>query len=114
LIGGLLSTFQITLAQTEVDAELLRRLGAPRVVSVGNLKFSAEPPPAADDAMEPLRASLADRPVWMLASSHPGEDEIAAAVHTALAPVLPGLLTVIVPRHAHRGDAIAELMRARG
>ncbi|XKH34650.1 3-deoxy-D-manno-octulosonic acid transferase [Azospirillum doebereinerae] len=29
LIGGLLSTFQVTLAQTEGDADRLRRLGAP-------------------------------------------------------------------------------------
>ncbi|BAI71279.1 3-deoxy-D-manno-octulosonic-acid transferase [Azospirillum sp. B510] len=114
LIGGLLSTFQVTLAQTEGDADRLRRLGATGVASVGNLKFSAEPPPAAADAMDPLRAALAGRPVWLLASSHPGEDGIAAAVHAALAPALPGLLTVIAPRHAHRGDAIAELMRARG
>ncbi|PWC32619.1 3-deoxy-D-manno-octulosonic acid transferase [Azospirillum sp. TSO35-2] len=114
LIGGLLSTFQITLAQTEGDAERLRRLGAPAVVSVGNLKFSAEPPPAAAEAMEPLRAALDGRLVWLLASSHPGEDEIAAAVHMALAPTLPGLLTVVAPRHAHRGEAIAALMRSRG
>ncbi|MCG5239582.1 3-deoxy-D-manno-octulosonic acid transferase [Azospirillum doebereinerae] len=114
LIGGLLSTFQVTLAQTEGDADRLRRLGAPGVASVGNLKFSAEPPPAADEPMAALGAALAGRPVWLLASSHPGEDEIAAAVHAALATALPGLLTVIVPRHAHRGEAIAELMRARG
>lgn len=113
-VGGLLSTFRITLAQTEGDAERLRRLGAAGVASVGNLKFSAEPPPADDDAMEPLRAALEGRPVWLLASSHPGEEEIAAAVHASLAPALPGLLTVIVPRHAHRGEAVAGLMQERG
>ncbi|MBP2298295.1 3-deoxy-D-manno-octulosonic acid transferase [Azospirillum picis] len=113
-VGGLLATFQVTLAQTEGDAERLRRLGAAAVASVGNLKFSAEPPPAADGAMEPLRRALDGRLVWLLASSHPGEDEIAAAVHAALAPALPGLLTVVVPRHAHRGEAIAALMRGRG
>ncbi|MBP2230161.1 3-deoxy-D-manno-octulosonic-acid transferase [Azospirillum agricola] len=114
LIGSLLSTFQVTLAQTEGDADRLRRLGASGVASVGNLKFSAEPPPAPDAAMNALSGALDGRPVWLLASSHPGEDEIAAAVHAALAPVLPSLLTVVVPRHAHRGEAIADLMRARG
>ncbi len=112
--GALLSTFQVTLAQTEGDADRLRSLGAPGVASVGNLKFSAEPPPAARAPMEALNAALDGRPVWLLASSHPGEDEIAAAVHAALAPALPGLLTVVVPRHAHRGEAIAALMQERG
>jgi 3-deoxy-D-manno-octulosonic-acid transferase len=114
LIGSLLSTFQVTLAQTEGDADRLRRLGALGVASVGNLKFSAEPPPAPGAAMAALNAALDGRLVWLLASSHPGEDEIAAAVHAALAPALPDLLTVVVPRHAHRGGAIVELMQARG
>jgi len=113
-VASLLSTFQVTLAQTEGDADRLRRLGAPGVASVGNLKFSAEPPPAATGPMADLRAALDGRLVWLLASSHPGEDEIAATVHAALAPALPGLLTVVVPRHAHRGEAVAALMRARG
>jgi 3-deoxy-D-manno-octulosonic-acid transferase len=112
--GALLSTFQVTLAQTEGDADRLRSLGAPGVASVGNLKFSAEPPPAARAPMAALTAALDGRPVWLLASSHPGEDEIAAAVHAALAPALPSLLTVVVPRHAHRGEAIAALMQERG
>ncbi|AWK86521.1 3-deoxy-D-manno-octulosonic acid transferase [Azospirillum thermophilum] len=113
-VSALLATFQVTLAQTEGDADRLRRLGASGVTSVGNLKFSAEPPPAAAEPMEALGRALAGRPVWLLASSHPGEEEIAAAVHEALAPRLPGLLTVIVPRHAHRGTALAGLMRDRG
>ncbi|MBP2311162.1 3-deoxy-D-manno-octulosonic acid transferase [Azospirillum soli] len=114
LIGPLLSTFQITLAQTEGDGERLRKLGAREVASVGNLKFSAEPPPAPADQIAALKAARSGRPLWLLASSHPGEDEIAASVHEFLAPRLPGLLTVVVPRHAHRGAAIAELMRGRG
>ncbi|WP_448207620.1 3-deoxy-D-manno-octulosonic acid transferase [Azospirillum sp. sgz302134] len=114
LIEPLLSTFQVTLAQTEGDADRLRRLGARGVASVGNLKFSAEPPPARPDQIAGLHAACGDRPRWLYASTHPGEDEIAAAVHEALAPRLPGLLTIVAPRHAHRGEAIAALMRGRG
>lgn len=114
LITPLLSTFQVTLAQSEEDADRLRRLGAPGVVSVGNLKFSAEPPPADPTALETLRAACAGRPVWLLASTHPGEDELAATVHEALAARLPGLLTLLIPRHAHRGTDIAALLRGRG
>ncbi|MFD1623761.1 3-deoxy-D-manno-octulosonic acid transferase [Azospirillum griseum] len=112
--GALLSTFRVTLAQTAGDADRLRRLGAPGVASVGNLKFSAEPPPAASAPMAALSAALDGRPLWLLASSHPGEDDIAAEVHRALSPALPDLLTVVVPRHAHRGEAIAALMEGQG
>lgn len=114
LAGRLLSTFRVVLAQSEGDAERLRRLGAPGVVSVGNLKFSAEPQPAPAAALAELRDACAGRPVWLHASTHPGEEEIAAAVHGSVAARLPGLLTFIVPRHPHRGEAIARAMRDRG
>ena len=46
IIGALLERFALCLAQTPDDAERLARLGAPRVVMTGNLKFDAPPPPA--------------------------------------------------------------------
>ncbi|MGQ9370382.1 3-deoxy-D-manno-octulosonic acid transferase [Azospirillum sp. ST 5-10] len=110
----LLSTFRIALAQTETDAERLRALGAPAVSCVGNLKFSAAPPPADPAALAALAAAVAGRPVWLMASTHAGEEEIAAGVHAAWADRLPGLLTVVAPRHPHRGPAVAEALAARG
>lgn len=114
LVRGLLTTFGLVLAQTEGDAERLRALGAAGVTCVGNLKFSAEPPPADPTPLDALRAACAERPLWLFASSHPGEDAIAADVHATLAACLPALLTVVAPRHPHRGSDIAALMQARG
>jgi len=114
LARGLLATFRVVLAQTEGDAERLRGLGAAGVACVGNLKFSAEPPPADPEPLDALRGACAGRTVWLFASSHPGEDAIAAEVHEALAGRLPGLLTIVAPRHPHRGPDIAALMRSRG
>jgi len=114
VVGGLLGAFSVALAQTEADAERLRRLGAGNVQVVGNLKFSSDPPPADERALEDLRRAVASRPVWMLASCHPGEDEIAVRVHETLADKFPGLLTIIVPRHAERGAGILEVARGRG
>lgn len=113
-IGSLLGTFRVLLAQTVADAERLRRLGAAEVRSVGNLKFAAQPPPADAVKLAALRQAIAGRPVWLFASSHPGEDEIAAGVHEALAPRFPGLLTMIAPRHPARGGAIEEMLTGRG
>nr|WP_158044625.1 3-deoxy-D-manno-octulosonic acid transferase [Skermanella pratensis] len=113
-IGPLLRTFSLCLAQTELEADRLRRLGARDVRCVGNLKFSAEPLPADPAALAVLRQAFGDRPLWLLASSHPGEEAIAADVHTALRDRLPGLLTVIVPRHPQRGGEVSGLLDERG
>ncbi|MEI8393542.1 MAG: 3-deoxy-D-manno-octulosonic acid transferase [Rhodospirillaceae bacterium] len=113
-IEPLLGAFRLCLAQTSADADRLNRLGGNDVRTVGNLKFAAEPPPANEATLAALHAAVADRPVWLLASSHPGEDELAAEVHAVLARRLPGLLTVIAPRHPHRGGAIAEMAAGRG
>ncbi len=53
-----------------------------------------------------LRRSLGDRPVFLAASTHPGEDEAIARAHEMLQSAMPSLLTVIVPRHPDRGEAI--------
>lgn len=113
-IGPLLSAFRVCLAQTEEDADRLIRLGASSVEALGNLKFAADPPAADPSALGAMEKVCNGRPMWFFASSHPGEDEIAAAVHQALVARVPDLLTLVAPRHPHRGDAIVGMLRGRG
>jgi 3-deoxy-D-manno-octulosonic-acid transferase len=62
-----------------------------------------------------LRDALADRPVWLAASTHPGEEALVLDAHRALAADHPGLLTIIAPRHPDRGAGIpADGYRSRG
>lgn len=110
----LLSSFECCLAQSQGDGERLARLGAPRVSIAGNLKFDAPAPPADADALALLDGLTAGRPVWIAASTHEGEDEIVVEAHRALAAGLPGLLTIIAPRHPHRGEDIAALAEGEG
>ena len=110
----LLSRFACCLAQTPADAERLQRLGAPRVSVAGTLKFDAPPPPADPRTVASLQALTAGRPVWLAASTHPGEEEIAVAVHRALAKRFTGLVTIIAPRHPQRGAEIAAMARESG
>ncbi len=104
---SLFAGFACAQAQSEADAERLRRLGTRKVTAPGNLKFAAPPLPVDAAELADLQALLQGRPVWLAASTHPGEEAIAAAVHTGLAATHPGLLTIIVPRHPERGAAIA-------
>jgi 3-deoxy-D-manno-octulosonic-acid transferase len=109
MIEAVLSRFDLCLAQTTADADRLARLGAPRVGVAGNLKFDVPPPPADPLRVSALNGVIAGRPVWIAASTHPGEEEIVAAVHRAIAPHFPGLLTIIAPRHPQRGAEIVEI-----
>ena len=104
----LIGTFDLCLAQDEGVAQKLKRLGASRVLVPGNLKLVGDPLPHDPGVLGDLRLETMDRPIWLLASSHPGEEEIATQVHREVSQHLKRLLTVIVPRHPQRGADIAE------
>src|SRR4029079_19025840 len=91
-------------------AQRFTALGTPRTVAVGNLKADAPPPPVRVAGHRQLAARRAGRTVWLAASTHPGEDDIAAVAHLAMKKARPALLTVIVPRHPERGPFIARLL----
>lgn len=103
LLGG----FRLVLAQSEADRLRFATLGARDPLCWGNLKYAAAPLPAEGGELARMRALLGGRRVLLGASTHPGEEAIIAEAHARLAPRLPGLLTVIVPRHPQRGEAIA-------
>ncbi|MCE4222864.1 3-deoxy-D-manno-octulosonic acid transferase [Methylobacterium sp. C25] len=111
---ALLARISICLVQTKDDAERFLRLGAPRVKVVGNLKYDSAVPPADAQQLAYLGDMVGDRPVWVAASTHPGEDEVVAEAHTLLKQRLPNLLTVIVPRHPRRGEEVAACANAAG
>lgn len=103
LLGG----FRTILAQSAADAARFRGLGV-AVQEWGNLKFFAAPLPADDAALTALRAQIPG-PLWLAASTHPGEEEICAAAHEILLAEFPALTTIIVPRHPARGAEVAAL-----
>ena len=113
-ISALLGRFDICLVQSEVDAERFSALGSRNVIVTGNLKLDVQAPPADDARLERLMSVTRGRPVVVAASTHPGEEEMLLHAHRTLAPHFPSLLTVIVPRHPNRGEAIARAMTASG
>jgi 3-deoxy-D-manno-octulosonic-acid transferase len=114
LARAVLAGFRLLLVQSEADAARFGDLAAAPVRRVGNLKHAAPPLPHDAAALAALRARIAGRPVWLAASTHPGEEDIAAAAHARLVARHPGLLTVIVPRHPPRGPAIRDAIAAAG
>jgi 3-deoxy-D-manno-octulosonic-acid transferase len=107
LARRLFGVFAAVQAQSTADAERVRALGGPASVLTGNLKFAAGPLPVDVAELERLRRLTAGRPVWLAASTHPGEEPIVLGVHAMLAARHARLLTIIAPRHPERGPAIA-------
>ncbi len=106
-------------AQTKADGERFTQLGVgPEALEVtGNIKFDLQ----LDDSLRDKAAGLkkywqgADgRPVWLVASTHRGEDEVILDAFTQILEQRPEVLLVLVPRHPERFDEVATLCSEAG
>src|SRR6476661_8074757 len=113
-ISALLGRFDVCLAQSRLDAERFAALGSPSVITTGNLKLDVPAPPADPVRLERLMSVTRGRPIIVAASTHPGEEEILLEVHKILSGYFRSLLSVIVPRHPNRGEAIAHMIADSG
>ncbi len=90
-------------------ADSIAMLRGENARTIGNLKLAA-PAPHIDAALRAdLAAQIGARPLWLAASTHEGEDEIALAAHVRLRQSHPQALLIIAPRHPERGEAVAAL-----
>jgi 3-deoxy-D-manno-octulosonic-acid transferase len=113
-IGALLQRLDLCLARTPADAERLSELGAPHVVTAGDLKLDGPAPPADRNKLAALQRATAGRPLIAAASTHAGEEAAMIDAHLKLRANFPNLLTLIVPRHPERGASVADIARAAG
>jgi 3-deoxy-D-manno-octulosonic-acid transferase len=117
LIRETLSHGIIIASQSEADAERFLALGAnpDRTHVMGNIKFDIDADGNTTANGRAERAALfGDRPVWMAASTHEGEETIVLDVHEALRARHDDLLLILVPRHPERFAAVRELAEQRG
>jgi 3-deoxy-D-manno-octulosonic-acid transferase len=114
LARKLFGSFTLVLAQTAEDARAFSELGATNVDAVGNLKAALDPLPADPAALAAVMADFSKRRRWLAASIHPGEDAIIAEAHAIVRSAVPDVLTVAVPRHPDKADAMDALCRTRG
>ena len=112
---SVLGRVEMVAAQSEMDAERFRALGAPRVRATGNIKFDFEPPVEQLQSGAQMREQLGkDRPSWAAVSTHEGEESAALTAHEKVLLQFPDALLVIVPRHPQRFDAVARQIRESG
>ncbi|XWS66759.1 hypothetical protein CRYUN_Cryun05aG0228000 [Craigia yunnanensis] len=119
LISLLLSKFSLIAPLSSVQAIHFQLLQA----SPFSINFSGDLKYAVDEYellvkdlrhIEDLQKQLYQKRVWMAASIHCGEEEIMLGVHNVLMQTHPDIVTIIVPRHPHHGQEIAEELRKGG
>ncbi|MCR4269022.1 lipid IV(A) 3-deoxy-D-manno-octulosonic acid transferase [Nitratireductor sp. ZSWI3] len=114
LAEALFENLAHVIAQSEVDGERFRTLGARPVTVSGNLKVDTGAPPVDKDALALLQRAIGKRETWAAVSTHKGEETIAAEVHGKLKARHPSLLTIIVPRHPERAADLEQEFTAQG
>ncbi len=118
LTAPMLAELSLIAVQTEAEAERFRQLGARHecVEVTGSIKFDLAIDPVLLERAAALRAQweARQRPLWIAASTHAGEDEIVLAAHRQLLARHPQALLILVPRHPERFAAVAELCRKEG
>lgn len=102
-------TFSVVTAADNRTAETLSALRGAPVRAIGNLKLAAPPPRVDARTRAGLAEQIGARPLWLAASTHAGEDELALAAHQRLLVDFPTGLLILIPRHPERGEAVAAL-----
>ena len=117
LFSRVLSMVDQFAVQSNADAERIIELGAQseRVKVTGNIKFEVVLPPSVKEAAQSVRRDLGwDRPVWVVGSTHEGEEAQIIDALVTIRKDIPDILTVLVPRHPERFLAVSRLCTRHG
>lgn len=117
LVRSTLRSASLIAAQSRVDADRFLSLGADpaQVMVCGNVKFDMHVPHSLREQGQALRQFFsASRPVWIAASTHPGEEGAILDAFGALLEKFPDCLLILAPRHPERSEAIEDMSRRAG
>ena len=118
LVAPMLAQLDALAVQSGVEAERFLELGASaeRVSVTGSIKFDLQVDQQLHQHAAEIRTGWqpAQRPVWIAASTHAGEDEQILQAHARVLQQLPQALLILVPRHPERFDQVFQLCRDSG
>lgn len=117
LIRETLSHGIVIAAQSQADADRFIELGASplRTTVTGNIKFDVKQDPEVPKDGKRLRSeTFGERPVWVAASTHDGEEGQILDAHRTLLKEFPTLLLVLIPRHPERFDNVRNRIEQAG
>ena len=120
IFGPLLDRIDFILPQTDQDAARFEGLGIERsrIHVLGNMKLDHVPSSdAGSDFAAALRAQWGygpDDPIWVVGSTHPGEEKIVLEALRNLRTEFSNLKMILAPRHIERSRPLAELVQKFG
>ncbi|MGH8579757.1 MAG: lipid IV(A) 3-deoxy-D-manno-octulosonic acid transferase [Gammaproteobacteria bacterium] len=117
LTQAMLRNVTVIAAQSTQDAARLIALGvqASRVNVSGNIKFDLELPANLKARAQATRALLGlDRPVWIAASTHAGEEAAVLEAHRLVLTQRAECLLLLAPRHPQRFAEVGALLKEQG
>ena len=117
LTRSMLSNIDYIACQTLEHRDRFIGLGAAaeNVSVTGSVKYDISLPTDFATTLQALRGQFEldpQTPVWIAASTHPGEDEIVLQAHRILTQRIAALRLVLVPRHPLRCDEVGALIHA--
>jgi 3-deoxy-D-manno-octulosonic-acid transferase len=128
-LNDIINIYELINAGSTQDYERFRQLGISpsRLHLTGNLKcdrllkaWDRDGGAKAGEPGSPLVSSLInlvarqDKPVFLAASTHSGEEEIVLTVYQELRGAYPTLLLILAPRHPERASEVGRLLGQRG
>ena len=117
LTKTVLNSLRFIAAQGQQDRDNFHKLGADitDVHAIGNLKYEISLPASLVEQSTAMRMMWDNnRPVWVAASTHEGEEEIILHASRQIRAKFPNLLLIIVPRHPERFDRVTALTHRTG
>ena len=118
LTAPMLAEMSLLAVQTEAEAQRFRDLGArsEAVEVTGSIKFDLTIDPQLLQRATELRSQwqALERPVWIAASTHEGEDEVVLDAHRRLLGSHSDALLILVPRHPERFNSVFDLCQREG
>lgn len=117
LISPAINHFDNILVQSQHNLDNFRALGADvkRSAISGNIKFDISLSQAITDKKTELMQYIdPHRLIWLVASTHSGDEQLALLAFKQIRLTYPDLLLVIAPRHPERFDQISSLCTEQG
>lgn len=119
VFAGILRQFDLVAVQSETYASRFRRLGASvdSVHVTGSLKFDGAQTQRDNPATERLRRLFdiaTDETILLAGSTQEEEDRMVLSSFHALSETHPKLRLILVPRHPHRFEQVAQMIQQTG
>ena len=111
-LKNLIEKFNYSLIQDEKTVKYFSKIGisSNNFELTGTLKEGSAALPHSETEQVEISKQILNRPVWLAASTHEGEEKLIAAAHRHASKASQGLLLIIVPRHPERGLEIASIL----